>query len=356
MASTVFLHIGAPLTGSVRESLTRNRRRLARAGVLYPPSHVGHDGGHLDAALDVLGLAAPEHSPSAGAWDRLAESVRDWRRGTAVLSSELFAEAAPAEVERIVDSLGKAEVHVVYVARDLARQVPVAWQQWVRNGGTAPFAVYADRVTERDGHRAAKVFWSSHDVGAVLSRWSATVPADRIHVVTVPPGAHAAEELWSRFASVLGIDVRRYPAAPTRQPALLPLAATEVIRLLNAEVGPVDAARLERLLGHLERMPGARPRLPGAVQAPVLAETGRAVAAVQDSGYRWVGAAEDLLPQESAFAVTDLEVSPADAEVVAVQTRLVAALAGLSDHPQGRRGPAGMRRRALRVLLRRPRP
>jgi hypothetical protein len=355
VASTVFLHIGAPLTGSVRESLTRNRRRLTRAGVLYPPSHVGHDGGHLDAALDVLGLAAPEQSPAAGAWDRVAESVRDWRRGTAVLSSELFAEAAPAQVERIVDSLGKAEVHVVYVARDLARQVPVAWQQWVRNGGTAPFAVYADRVLERDGHRAAKVFWSSHDLEAVLARWSASVPADRIHVVTVPPGAAAAEQLWSRFANPLGIDVRRFPAVPTRQPALLPLAATEVVRLLNAEAGPVDAVRLECLLGHLERLPGARPRLPAASRAAVLAEAERAVAAVQDSGYRWVGTAEDLLPQESAFAVTDTEVSPADAEVVAVQTRLVAALAGLSG-PQGRRGPAGMRRRALRLLVRRPRP
>ena len=356
MASTVFLHIGAPLTGAVRESLTRNRRRLARMGVLYPPSHLGHDGGHLEAALDVLGLAAAEQSPAAGAWDRLAESVRDWRRGTAVVSSELFAEAAQTQVERIIGSLGKAEVHVVYVAQDLARQVPVAWQQWVHHGGTTPFATYAARVAERDGHRVAKVFWDSHDLEAVLGRWSAYVPADRIHVVTVPPGTHAADELWSRFAGTLGIDVRRFPVVPARQPVLLPLAATEVVRLLNVEVGPVDAARLERVRGHLERLPGARPRLPAALRATVLGETERAVAAVLRAGYRWVGEPEDLLPPVSAFAAADAEVSPTDADVVAAQTRLVAALAGLSEGPRGRRGPAGIRRRALRLLPRRPRP
>ena len=110
MANRVFVHVGAPLTGSpfVRETLSRHRRRLARVGVLYPQSHVGHDAGHLDAVLDVMSLAAPDRAPASGAWDRLAETARDWRRGTVVVSHELLAGATRAQVERIADSLGRA--------------------------------------------------------------------------------------------------------------------------------------------------------------------------------------------------------------------------------------------------------
>ena len=140
MRRSVYLHVGASLTGSayLRESLARHRRRLARAGVLFPTSHLGHAGGHLDAVLDVLALASPGNTPATGAWDRLAETVRDWRRGTVVLSHELLADATLPQVERVLGSFGDAEVHVVYAARDLGRQLPLAWQEWVRNGGTAP--------------------------------------------------------------------------------------------------------------------------------------------------------------------------------------------------------------------------
>ena len=137
MRRSVYLHVGAPLTGSayLRESLARHRRRLARAGVLFPTSHLGHANGHLDAVLDVLALASPGNTPATGAWDRLAETVRDWRRGTVVLSHELLADATLPQVERVLGSFGDAEVHVVYAARDLGRQLPLAWREWVRTAG-----------------------------------------------------------------------------------------------------------------------------------------------------------------------------------------------------------------------------
>jgi len=105
VARKVYLHVGAPLAPSttLRDALSRHRRRLARVGVLYPPSHLGYDGGHRDAVLDVLGLTAGDRAPAAGAWDRLAETVRDWRRGTAVVSHELLADATEAQVDRFVN-------------------------------------------------------------------------------------------------------------------------------------------------------------------------------------------------------------------------------------------------------------
>ncbi len=178
--SRVVLHVGAPMAGTtyLRETLTRNRRRLTRFGVLYPAG-LGGETAHRDAVLDVLDLSAPGEHVTSGAWDRLAQAARDWRRGTVVISHELLADADEDQVARIVGSFGSAQVHVVYVARDLARQLPLAWQEWVRNGGTATFAGYLDRVARHDDHRLARVFWRSHDVAGVLARWGTCVAPER---------------------------------------------------------------------------------------------------------------------------------------------------------------------------------
>lgn len=364
MASTVFLHVGAPLAPSttLRDALARHRRRLARVGVLYPPAHLGFDGGHREAVLDALGLSAERAAP-AGSWDRLAEGVRDWRRGTAVVSHELLADATPAQVDRIVSSLGSAEVHVVYVAQDLGRQLPRAWQEWVHQGGTAPFSAYAARVLRREPHRDARVFWRSHDLGEVLTRWQSRVPADRVHVVT---SGGSTEQTWARLTRTLGIDAQRFRLGAEPVGRLDALAATEVLRLLNA-AGPADGApaldapapnsldpnALARVHALARSVTGPVPRVPAELGEAVRAEADRMLATVDDRGWQLVGSADDLRVDADAFAQEPGEVAPAAEDVVSAQTLV---LRGLCGRPPGRRGPAGVRRRALRVLRGRIRP
>ena len=350
MASKVFLHVGAPQSGSdlVRDVLSRHRRRLTRVGVLYPPGHLGHDGGHLDAVLDVLGLSDGPHPPADGAWDRLAETVRDWRRGTAVVSHALLADVREDQVERIVSSFGDAEVHMVYVAEDLGRQVPDAWQQWVHHGGEAPFATYAARVAQRDAHRMSRVFWGSHDVAEVVRRWAAHLPAEHTHVVTVPRGDDGSET-WSRVARTVGVDPLRFRVGSHRTRPTGSLVGTEVVRLLNAAAdGPVDPQRLQALRAHAEALGGGTPRLPAVLLPLVRAEAERAADALAALGADVVGDLEDLLPAATAFTDRNDEVTPPPAEVLAAQTALLLALTGAGKAA----GPAGVRRRALRVLMR----
>ena len=353
MASKVFLHVGAPQAGSdlVRDVLSRHRRRLTRVGVLYPPGHLGHDGGHADAVLDVLGLSTGPHPSSEGAWDRLAETVRDWRRGTSVVSHALLAGAAEQQVGRMVSSFGDAEVHVVYVAEDLGRQVPDAWQQWVHHGGETPFATYASRVVRRDGHRMSRVFWDSHDVAEVVRRWAAHVPAARTHVLTVPQGDDGTQT-WARFARTVGIDPLRFRIGSCRTRPTGSLVGTEVVRLLHAsDDGSADPRRLEVLRGHAERLPGATPRLPETARSLVDAESRRVTEAIGSLGVHVVGDLGDLRPGADAFTDRDEEVTPTPAEVVAAQTALLLGTAGTTTHT----GPAGVSRRALQVLSRRRR-
>ena len=109
MSQRVYLHVGVPKSGTtfLQASLDENKKALKEAGVLYPSGHLGSDAGHLDAVLDVLDLAAPGGRTTTGAWDRLTQAARDWRRGTVLVSPELLAYheldlCAPGEQARLL--------------------------------------------------------------------------------------------------------------------------------------------------------------------------------------------------------------------------------------------------------------
>jgi len=345
----VFLHIGAPAAGAayLRQTLARNRRRLTRHGVLFPSGHLGDDGDHTDAVLDVLDLSRRQPTATTGAWDRLAQTAADWRRGTVVVSHELLADATEAQVERVAAAFGASEVHVVYAARDLAALLPLAWQQWVHHGGTAPFAGYVDRVLARDGHRIGRMFWGSHDAAAVLRRWSSYVPAERVHLLTVPHGDDTV--LWERFTGVLGLDLHRLRAAPHTGHRPDPLVVTEVLRLLTSTageyVGPDALARVRRTLAGVV---GDPPTLSVVHRERLREETDRQLAAVKDACYRVVGDLTELMPAPERFAEDPAVTVPDNAHLIAAQSRALAVLAGVLETDEG---PAGVHRRTLRGLL-----
>jgi hypothetical protein len=221
-----------------------------------------------------------------------------------------------------------------------------------------PFATYAERVVHRDQHRMARVFWRSHDLGGVLARWGTAVPAERVHVVPVARGPHGAEETWAGFARTLWVDPHRFrlgaAASDSATDGLASLSGTEVVRLLNVGAGAVDpspASGRDVLLRHSRGVAGAVPRLPEALREAVTAAADRSLRSVELNGWQLVGRAEDLLPAADAFAVRPDEVTPAVEDVVAAQTEVLLSLVGAP----ARRGPAGVHRRALRVLRQRVR-
>ncbi len=346
-AGRVFVHVGAPVTGStyLRETLGRHRRRLTRFGVLYPSCHVGSGAGHLDAVLDVLGLADAGPRTTTGAWERLTQAARDWRRGTVVVSHELLADADVHQAQRVVSGFEGREVHVVYAARDLASQLPIAWQEWVRNGGTAGFASYVDKVAGHDPHRLSRVFWRSHDAEAVLRRWSEFVPPERVHLLTAPAGPGQDRVLWQRFATTVGVDPDLAPSGAAPGPMLLSAAALECLGRLNAATGrPPGAA----VLAAATRVGGPSPAPGPEHERWLRAEGERVLDAVKDAGYDVVGDVTDLRPPPAAFASDPRQVAPSAEDLVAAQTRLLAAV--LPAVARDADGPAGRSRRALQAL------
>ena len=253
----VYLHIGAPKTGTtyVQDRLTRNASSLRKHGVVLPTSSpiVSPALFHFRAALDVLDQdwgGSPGHAE--GAWDTLLKRVRR-ASGSVVVSHEIFAPAPPERIERIVGDLGEAlggaegaELHVVYSSRDLGRQLPAAWQESIKQGRKWTLRRFLTRV-----ERGHNWFFRAFDLPTVLGRWSAAVPADRVHVVTVPHPGQPRDLLWRRMCEALAIDPAWAPAESRRANPSMGAAETEVIRALNQHMG--RKARREALFDELIR-------------------------------------------------------------------------------------------------------
>ena len=301
----VYLHIGAPKTGTtyVQDRLSRNSRTLAQHGVHFPGRAPLTSPGmfHVRAALDLLGQdwgGDPGHAD--GNWDALVRRVRR-HRGSVIVSHEILAPAPAEAVARAKAELGAGDdLHVVYGVRDLARQLPAAWQESIKQGRKWTYRGFLRKV------RTGKPwFYRAFDVPAVLSTWSAGLPPENVHVVTVPqPGTAGPDELWHRFCRAVSIDPAWAPEESRRTNPSLGVAEAALIRRLNKRLGRTvrrDATYDELVRGLLaeQELAGresAKLLLPPGMHDWVEAESDRWIEWLEQSGVDVIGDLEDLRP------------------------------------------------------------
>jgi hypothetical protein len=242
MSRRVYVHIGAPKTGTtyLQDRLGRNVKELATHDVHIPTRAPLMSPGtfHFRAALDLLGQdwgGPPGHAQ--GSWDALVRRVRR-AGGTSIFSHEILAPAPPEPIARLKQELGdggETEIHVVYSARDLARQAPAGWQESVKQGRRWKYGRYLTKVRE-----GRSWFARAFDLPTVLSTWGNGLPPDRVHVVTVPhPGTADTDPdlLWRRFCRAFGIEPTWAPDDSERTNTSLGSAETQVLRSLNERIG-----------------------------------------------------------------------------------------------------------------------
>lgn len=259
MADRVYLHIGAPKTGTsyLQKMIWANKASLRQQGFFMPP---GSRRKQFDAVSDLRGGMWAAGNLTA-TWDLVAKRVRS-RPGTALISEELLCATPPEQLERLVESLAPVPVHVIFAARDLGRQAPAEWQQALRSRSPMTYDEWLQALRD-DPTRS---FWNVQDPVNVHRRWGAVLEPGHFHVLTVPqPGAPSAL-LWERFASILGLDPQRAEAPQSRQNESLGLAEAELLRRFNARLGsrfPLRAPYIDVVRDHLMRpalfgAPGAR--------------------------------------------------------------------------------------------------
>ncbi len=300
----VLLHVGAPKTGTsfVQDMLFTHRDLLRQQGILYPADR--HDA-HFLAALDLMELPwGGLEREAAGRWDLLAAEAREWP-GTVIISHEILGRASRLQTARALASLGAPdrEVHIVFSARDLVRQIPAEWQENVKHRRTKPYGTFLDDL--RDPAREAEVaqwFWGVQEVPDVLDRWASAVPRERVHLVTVPPPGARPTLLWERFAGVFGIDPDLSPTE--RANASLGVPESTTVRRLNTRLNNVlDGYGYRRFVReivvhqHLAlRQDSARLSLPPDAHAWAADLARSWVSELALRGYDVVGDLDDLIP------------------------------------------------------------
>ena len=327
----VLLHIGPPKTGTtyLQSALWVNRAALRRAGVLLPGKSRTD---HFKAAKDLRRFkrrakALREHGP----WSQLAAQARDWP-GWSVISCEWLAFSDEQQTARALESFGDAEVHVAVTLRDLGRVVPAVWQEQVKNRKSFTMAEFLNELEHPDDFDYGRLFWSVHDTRQLLGRWS-QLPAERIHIVTLPRDGAPPDELWRRFRSLFvtapddTFDLSQIRANPGLDPA-----SAEMLRRVNVELagrvrkrahGPLVKDLLHE---ELTRQPSSsKVRLPPSSIEFIADRSKQIVAWLAESGHPVAGDLADLEVRFSDGPTALPEESPEDA-VAQAAVRSMAAL------------------------------
>jgi hypothetical protein len=303
----VILHIGAPKAGStyLQQLLWHHRELLGNHGVGYPLDEPME---HFTATMDLRDMTWGGSRDAAwdGAWDRVAARAREWPGHTVVISNELLGGADPAQIQRAVQSLQPAEVRVVFIARDLARQLPSDWQEQVKHTHTIPFDDFVDDLVANGLAAQAPygpMFWGLHDPVHVLRPWADVVGSGNVVVITAPQAGAARNTLWRRFATTLDIDPDAIdPAAERGNPSLGAVEA-ELLRRINERADLLEPRKYReelrgRLIEEVMRRGPDRPRiaLPERHLDWLAKRSAELVDGLRDAGYVIVGDLADLQP------------------------------------------------------------
>lgn len=326
MARTVFVHIGLPKTATtyLQTIFWGERDRLRADGVLVPGEERRE---HLWASR-VIREDRLDHRPEreSGAWDRLLGELAEWD-GTALISHEFFAAAGPRQAKRMVADLAPAEVHLIVTAREPLGLFTASWQESLKNRATTPMAEYG----RSESSRARDIWnWRTLDLTLVLQRWAKAVPPERIHVLPLDRTA-PRDEIWHRFAGVLGVDGSRYDTSQSFPNESMGVVEAELLRRVNRHLGDFSRSLdkgvyIRSFLADERLVPrGGESFWPLPDQIEDCRRRGeRALEFLAERPFDVVGDAErlrvpDALPdRRTPDSVTDSEVAEAASELVAV--------------------------------------
>lgn len=311
--SRVVLHVGVPKSGTsfLQATLRENADRLEQHGVHYPTqTHKGLFHAALELTGNHPGWGVPDKRVR-GSWQRLCREATRYD-GTTVLSNELFSNVEAEDVPGALSHLDGAEVHLVVTARDLARQLPAEWQEGVKHGRTLRYERFLERVADPSrNHPHAQKFWRHQDVADLLDRWAAHLPAERVHLVTVPQPGAPRDLLWQRFCSVVGVDPDITEPPGRGSNVSLGATAIDVLRRVNRRLQQLDdkPAGLRRTVkqvlvnGALRADTSPRVVAPAALIPRLDEITDEWIERIEKAGYDVVGDLDELRPQPAEEGV-----------------------------------------------------
>jgi hypothetical protein len=357
----VYFHIGAPKTGTtyLQHVMSSNRAALKTAGLFYPGAQIAHFWASQDLrGTGFRGFVDP-HVP--GSWQRLVGEARSWPHRT-IIDHESFGTATAVQIDRAMRDLSFADVHLVYTARDLARQLPAVWQERIKNKSVQSYADFLTSVqTLREAEDpSVRRFWNTYGIIRVLRRWARHIPPDHVHVVAVPPPGSDRDELWRRFATVLRVEPGAYNTdVPRHLNASLGAAEAAVLRRFNEAIADLDvpwpayAAVFKQQIALTLGARFERIELPKDAYDWAVAWSEQMVGELRETGYDVVGDIEDLIPSTRPTGLDPDNVPPeqfAEAAIAGMVSLLEVGMESRVATHALRRSQRGLVARKLEVL------
>ncbi len=226
-----------------------------------------------------------------------------------IVSHEILAGARPAQVRHAMQAFEGADIHLVYSARDLARQIPAEWQEGVKHRRRRSFARFLTQVQSARRTKPSMWFWKAQGLPDVLTRWGEGLSPDRIHVVTVPQSGAPRDLLWERYCTAFDIDPAWAPEESSRENVSIGTAETALLRKLNRRLRKAglpgdDYRRIVRQLMVHDTLAN-RPDMTRATLPPVAFPWAEEVAEewiewIEGAGVHVVGDVADLRPVRPA--------------------------------------------------------
>jgi len=328
----LYLHIGLQKTGTsyLQSVFWESQDELQRQGLdLVPDSKRATF--HL--MLQVRDRYNPAVDPAAAgkALERYPRQLAAANGSRALTSEESLAPAKPEQIERLMAACQDREVHLILTMRDLARSIPSAWQEQVKAGSPQTYDAYLDQLVRQQGN-ADSPLWRNKDIPAILDRWEASVPAERIHIVTVPPSGSDPQALLHRYCSVLDVDPETLRRESGARNEALGRVQAELLRRVNSELDESfrrrdvygDIGKRLFAMGILGPQRGERLKVPEVHQEWCAEVSARYVERLAGRGYHVSGDLADLMPSPSAFG-PEAE-RPSDAEIAEAATVALASL------------------------------
>ncbi|MDN4475165.1 hypothetical protein QQX09_04740 [Demequina sp. SYSU T00192] len=204
----VLLHIGIPksATTAVQNGLAKSRRKLRKAGILYPEldGRINHH--HL--AVQLMGRRHGAWNPTGDSLDLLERLKRDASAPgvtQVVLSSELLAEIDITEARKVLSHLGD-DVRILITLRSIPQLLPSSWQQGASAGHQEPFEDWLREVLRDPAKLDLRPLMSMRgdDGYTLMTRWKKLVGAKNITVLIPDPEDRTS--VFAEMEELLGLD------------------------------------------------------------------------------------------------------------------------------------------------------
>lgn len=173
-------------TTSLQDALNRNRKELASQGITYPKTRKFRAHHEFAWSVGQRGWGWKQFGGSdagPGPAKRMFRLIRSSKQDL-VISSEFLSDLGPEHIRRITSSIGDKELRVIFTVRPVAKILPSAYQQEVKNGSKLTYDKWLARVLNPDKESRVRArFWKRHSHHLEIARWAGIVGSANVSVI-----------------------------------------------------------------------------------------------------------------------------------------------------------------------------